>query len=56
MEDLITVVHAYATARAGAERHRALLECLVDDNDGFFMTKIAEYELASTTQAAASAA
>ena len=49
MEDLITLVHAYATARAGAERHRALLECLVDDNDGFFMTKIAEYELAWTT-------
>jgi hypothetical protein len=49
VKDLLTLVQTYATARGAAERHRALLECLVDDEDGFFATKIAEYELAATT-------
>ncbi len=49
VKDLLTLVHDYAAARGAAERHRALLECLVDDKDGFFVSKIAEYELAYTT-------
>jgi hypothetical protein len=49
VNDLIALIQDYAAARACAERHRALLECLVDDEDGFFMTKIAEYERAYTT-------
>jgi hypothetical protein len=49
VEHLLTLVHAYAAARGAAERHRALLECLVDDEGGFFIRKIAEYELAYTT-------
>ncbi|GAA3346585.1 hypothetical protein GCM10020358_58130 [Amorphoplanes nipponensis] len=49
MEHLLTLVQAYAAARGAAERHRALLECLVDDEDGFLASKIAEYELAYTT-------
>ena len=42
MRDLIALVHDYATARGAAERHHALLECLIDDNDGFLAAKIAE--------------
>ena len=49
MRDLITLINEYATARGAAERHHALLECLIDDNDGFFAAKIAEYEGAATT-------
>jgi hypothetical protein len=48
VEHLITLVHEYAAARGQAERHRALLECLVDDDDNFFADKIAEYENAYT--------
>lgn len=49
MEHLLTLVHAYATARGAAERHRALLECLADDNDGVHASKIAESEVAYTS-------
>jgi hypothetical protein len=49
VSDLLTLVQEYATARGAAEYHQALLECLVDDNDGFFAAKIAEYEGAATT-------
>jgi hypothetical protein len=49
VEHLLTLVQSYATARGAAERHRVLLECLVDDEGGFFASKIAEYELAYTT-------
>nr|WP_221378341.1 hypothetical protein [Actinoplanes polyasparticus] len=49
MRELIALVQEYATAHGAAERHRALLECLIDDNDGFLAAKIAEYEGAATT-------
>jgi hypothetical protein len=49
VRDLIALVDDYATARGAVERHHALLECLVDDNDGFLAAKIAEYEAAATT-------
>jgi len=49
VKDLLALVQNYATARGEAERHHALLECLVDDEDGFYAAKIAEYELAATT-------
>jgi hypothetical protein len=49
VKDLLTLVQTYAAARGAAERHRALLECLVDDQDGFLASKIAEYELAYAT-------
>ncbi|WP_161952739.1 hypothetical protein [Actinoplanes sp. TFC3] len=39
MRDLITLINEYATARGAAERHHALLECLIDDNDGFLAAK-----------------
>ena len=49
MRDLIALIDEYATAGGAAERHHALLECLIDDNDGSFAAKIAEYEAAATT-------
>lgn len=48
MRDLIALVDDYATARGEAERHHALLECIIDDNEGFLAAKIAEYEAAAT--------
>jgi hypothetical protein len=47
VKDIIALVQEYADARADAARHDALLECLVDDNDGFLAAKIAEYESAA---------
>jgi hypothetical protein len=48
VKDLIALIEQYATARGAAERHHALLECLIDDTDGFLAAKIAEYESAAT--------
>jgi hypothetical protein len=42
VRDLIALVQEYATAHGAAERHHALLECIIDDNDGFLAAKIAE--------------
>ncbi len=47
MKDLIALVQQYATAHGDAERHRALLECFIDDKDGYHTAKIAEYDSAA---------
>ena len=48
MKDVLALVQDYATARASAERHRALLECLVDDPGDVLTTKAAEFDTTAT--------
>ena len=43
VKDLLSLVQEYAAACAAAERHRALLECLVDDPTNFHTATAAEF-------------
>ena len=50
MKDLLTLVQDYVTACASAERHRALLECLIDDPGGHLAAQAAASDATATVR------
>ena len=50
VKDLLTLVQEYAAACAAAERHRALLESLVDDPTNFHTATAAEFDGIATAR------